>query len=304
MGAPAGVQIFERHLPKRISPFEVFMRVLSIAAVTALSTIAFAQMAVATDLPVKAPINTAVAIDPWAGTYVGLNVGYSWGDWDASSNQRVFNFEITTANPKVDGWLGGLQAGYNWRLAPQWILGVEGDIQISGEKDSQNWVDPGLPAITPPPPPPPPEELLDFVPRPGGPAALSHQWKFPWFGTLRLRAGMTPSSNWLLYVTGGLAVGETKYTFNFSQPGAAGNTPPTATTYSLSHNSTKAGFTVGGGTEVKLDRNWSVKLEYLYIDLGTESIQTSDIDGAPFQVQYHVRDNIVRGGLNYSFEGP
>jgi outer membrane immunogenic protein len=58
-----------------------------------------------------------------------------------------------------------------------------------------------------------------------------------------------------------------------------------------------------GGTEVKLDTNWSVKLEYLYIDLGTESIQTSDIDGAPFQVQYHVRDNILRGGLNYSIGG-
>jgi opacity protein-like surface antigen len=87
------------------------------------------------------------------------------------------------------------------------------------KKISQNWSDPGLPALTPRPLPPP-ELLLDFVPRPGGPAAISHEWKFPWFGTLRLRAGMTPSHNWLLYVTGGLAVGETKYTFNFSQPGA------------------------------------------------------------------------------------
>jgi hypothetical protein len=66
-------------------------------------------------LSVKAPIKTVVTIDPWIGTsYVGLNVGYSWGDWDATSNRRVFNFEITTANPKaMNGNFRGLErCGY------------------------------------------------------------------------------------------------------------------------------------------------------------------------------------------------
>jgi outer membrane immunogenic protein len=197
-------------------------------------------------------------------------------------------------SPKVNGILGGVQAGYNWRVAPQWIWGIEGDIQITGEKASQDWTDPELP----------PTFVDAFVPRTGGPAVLSSEWKFPWFGTLRLRAGYNPAENWLLYVTGGLAVGESKYSFNFSQPGAANNVIPSPTTYALSQSSTNVGFAVGAGTEVKLDRHWSVKAEYLYSDLGTRTINTTDIDGAPFSVSYRVRDHIGRIGLNYAFGGP
>ena len=67
---------------------------------------------------------------------------------------------------------------------------------------------------------------------------------------------------------------------------------------------TNVGFAVGGGAEVKLDRHWSVKAEYLYVDLGTRTINTTDIDGAPFSVSYKVRDHIARLGLNYAFGGP
>jgi outer membrane immunogenic protein len=225
---------------------------------------------------------------------VGANVGGSWGDWRADSSQRVYNFESFTANPKVDGILGGVQAGYNWRLAPQWLWGIEGDIQATSERASQTWIDPGLPNTLP---------LLsdDFVPRSGGPATLSHEWKFPWFGTVRLRAGYNPSTNWLFYVTGGLAFGESQYNFNFSQPGAANNVPPSATTYALSQSQTSVGYAVGAGGEVKLNRNWSVKGEYLFVDLGRRTINTRDIDGLPFMVSYSVRDHIARIGLNYAF---
>ncbi len=217
-----------------------------------LASTALVGTAAAADMPVKMPVKAppVVMIDPWVGPYVGVNIGYSWGPWDSDSNQPVFDFESFNASPKVDGILGGVQAGYNFRLAPQWLLGIEGDIQITGEKAHQDWTDPGLP---------PTEAIIGtFVPRPGGPAALSHEWKFPWFGTLRLRAGYNPAENWLLYVTGGLAVGESKYSFNFSQPGAAGN-PSLSHAYALSQSHTNVGYALGGGTEVKLDRHWSVK---------------------------------------------
>jgi len=260
-----------------------------------LGSIALIGSAAAADMPVKMPVKAPIVVyDPWVGPYVGVNIGYSWGNWDASSNQTVFNFESRTASPKVNGILGGVQAGYNMRLAPQWILGLEGDIQITGEKASQSWGDPEVVLVAP---------VADFIGRCCGPATLSHDWKFPWFGTLRLRAGYNPAENWLLYVTGGLAVGETKYSFNFSQPGSAANPPPfsTATTYALSQSSTNVGYALGAGTEFKLDRHWSVKAEYLYIDLGTRTINTTDIDGAPFSVSYRVRDHIGRLGLNYFF---
>jgi outer membrane immunogenic protein len=273
-----------------------------VSAAVAVSAIAGISTASAADMAVKAPVYKAPPlIDPWVGFYVGANLGGSWGDWRASSSQRIYNFESFTANPKVNGVVGGVQAGYNWRLAPQWLWGIEGDIQATSERGSQTWIDPGLANTLPPPPPPPPPE--DFVPRPGGQATLRHEWKFPWFGTVRLRAGYNPTTNWLLYVTGGLAFGESQYSFNFMQPGAANNFPPSPTTYALRQSQIDVGYAVGAGAEVKLDRYWSVKGEYLFVDLGTRTINTRDIDGIPFRVSYTVRDHIARIGLNYAF-GP
>jgi outer membrane immunogenic protein len=256
--------------------------------------------ALAADLPAKAPVYkapAAVAIsDPWTGVYLGGNVGYSWGPFDSSSNQIIFATRSATASPKVNGFLGGLQAGYNWRANPQWVWGIEADAQLTGEKRTETWSDPELPptAVV---------VIGDFVPRPGGPATLTSQWELPWFATFRLRAGFTPAENWLFYVTGGLAVGQTRYSFNFSQPGAAANAPPgptnTRTTYALATSSTRAGYAVGAGTEVKIGGNWSAKFEYLFVDLGSVAIDTVDIDGAPFHVGYRARDHIARVGLNY-----
>lgn len=234
----------------------------------------------------KAPI---AAPYTWAGFYAGANAGYSWGPWGTTSNQEIFNFESTTASPKVDGVIGGLQAGYNWQYSPQWVLGVEADIQITGEKATQNWGDPEIPVVP---------TVKDFIGRCCGPASLSSEWQFPWFGTARVRAGYLATPTWLLYATGGLAFGESQYKFNFSQPGAA----PPPTSYSLSSGETRVGYALGAGAETKLDKNWSVKFEYLYIDLGTASVNTTDIDGAPFSVTYHVRDHIARVGVNYSFK--
>jgi outer membrane immunogenic protein len=80
-----------------------------------------------------------------------------------------------------------------------------------------------------------------------------------------------------------------------------------ASTGSLNTSSNGSGWTVGGGVETKLwNSNWSAKLEYLYVDLG--SVTTAFAVGGPFVfggVAYHTvttanfRDNIVRVGLNY-----
>src|SRR5262249_45738262 len=92
-------------------------------------------VAPATAADMRAPVYKAppLVYDPWTGGYVGINVGYSWGPWSASANQPVFNFESLTASPKLNGWLGGLQAGYNLRGYGPLLLGIEGDVQITGE---------------------------------------------------------------------------------------------------------------------------------------------------------------------------
>jgi outer membrane immunogenic protein len=263
---------------------------LSVALIATISTIGLAHVASAADMPVKAPVSKAPVVVPynWTGFYVGVNAGYTWGPWDASSNQIIFD-PSTTHSPKVDGGLVGLQAGYNWQSGA-WVYGLEGDIQITGAKDTDAWTAPGAAAVV---------IIDDFLPGPagGGPMSFTHEWKFPWFGTVRGRLGFVPADRWLLYVTGGLAVGEAKYNMTFSQPGAVRLFNP----YFLSDEVTRVGWTVGAGVETAFANNWSVKLEYLYVDLGTRAIDTVDVDGAPFHVEYKIRNNIVRAGLNYKF---
>ena len=272
---------------------------------TALIALAAVGSAGAADMtPVyKAPIIAPPAVYDWTGFYVGGNVGYSWGAWDASSNQGIFNFESTAASPRLDGWLGGIQAGYNLQRTGPWVLGLEGDIQGTGEKDSQSWTDPAV-ALPTLPPNTCTACIQAFVPqRPGtGPAFLNSEWSLPWFSTVRGRVGFTPDAarKWMLYATGGLAFGEAEYNFTWANPGGA----PGRQTYSLSTSEIMWGWVVGGGIEAALAGNWTAKLEYLYLDLGTLSVNTTDIDGGPFTVNNRVRDQIVRVGLNYRFGGP
>lgn len=98
-----------------------------------------------------------------------------------------------------------------------------------------------------------------------------------WLWTLRGRVGLD-MNGWMPYVTGGLAVAEVEADNGFS-----------------SGSDTVAGWTVGGGLEVKLDRNWSVKGEYLYVDVG-DTISTGGGDRATIEDMH-----IVRGGINYKF---
>ena len=76
----------------------------------------------------------------WTGFYVGGNVGYSWGNWDSTSVAAIFPGSpgtfTTTDSPNVQGAVAGGQTGYNWQFAPQWLVGIEGDIDWSGEQAS------------------------------------------------------------------------------------------------------------------------------------------------------------------------
>ena len=220
----------------------------------------------AADLPVKAPLAPVIAPYTWTGCYIGINAGYSWGHWDATgavispTDQHDFN---------VDGFIGGGQIGCNYQFNQNWLIGVEGDYQWSGEKDEFSWVFP----------------IVIGDARSG--FTIKNEMKFPWFATARARLGYIPDPNWLLYVTGGLAVGrvEDNASLTFG-----------AINLAVSDAVTKTGWTAGAGVEVRLGNNshWTVKAEYLYIDLGTANLFTNT-------VAIKVRDSIARLGLNYKF---
>ena len=74
----------------------------------------------------------------------------------------------------------------------------------------------------------------------------------------------------LLYATGGLAYGriETDYT-----AGIVGSTA----SLSSSDSTVKTGWVVGGGVEGALDRNWLLRVDYLYMDFG----RSDSLSGPP-----------------------
>jgi len=84
--------------------------------------------------------------------------------------------------------------------------------------------------------------------------------------------------------------------------GFDGNGNPVNTIVS-SHN-TQGGWTVGGGIEGRLAGNWTAKIEYLYLDLGTVTTIPAPALGATTAVGFNSRitDNILRVGVNYKFD--
>jgi outer membrane immunogenic protein len=281
------------------------MKKLVSAAIGLLALAAAMQPAAAADLR---PVLKAPPVDPWtwSGVYLGLNLGYSWGK--SRTHVDYFNSltglpivpppgSITDVDFKLNGGIFGGQIGVNWQNG-SFVGGLEADLQWSGQKGSAFFVcnaafvgvfAPCVPGAT---------FLL-----PGAPGqTLSLDQKLLWFGTLRARLGVTFTPTVLAYVTGGLAYGEIK------TEGLLVNTPfagPVVST-AFSHSTTRSGWTIGAGLEGRLSGNWTGKIEYLYMDLGTVSGTVVPVPPGAFLVganySSRITDNIIRVGLNYKFD--
>jgi outer membrane immunogenic protein len=279
------------------------MNRLMLAAATVLALVA---PAAAADLApqttyVKAPV--AAPVYSWSGFYLGGNAGGTWSHFDASTttlDPPVQYFESSSAvaiagvgaqRLSSSGFTGGLTAGYNWQAANV-VVGIESDFDYFGNKGSASTTA-VYPCCAP----------STFTIN----SAVSTDWLF----TLRPRVGLA-SNNWLLFVTGGLALTEMKGNFSFQD-----RFPLFAETNSESgaFSKTKAGWTVGAGVEYALLNGWSVKAEYLYADFGSVSTTSNNFHGSnifgaftnPLQTFTHSADlhsNIVRAGFNYKFGDP
>jgi len=242
-------------------------------------------------MPFKAPM---LATWTWAGPYLGGTIGYSAGksNTDTAFSDPVSGAELfaTTRSRRLDGAIGGAQAGYNW-LAGVLLVGIEGDLNYSGQRAKFNAVCPGV--ICNP-------NLIGAVDDPSVIARFEQGQKLEWFATLRARLGVVATPDAIAYVTGGVAVGEVMTAgtvFGFD-----GNGNPVNTIVS-SHN-TQAGWTVGGGLEGRLVGNWTAKIEYLYLDLGTVTTIPAPAPNSTTALAFNSRvtDNIVRAGVNYKFD--
>ena len=214
----------------------------------------------------------------WTGFYAGVNGGYGFGNDDEGSLFQTGTGSLGTLDGlDPDGFFAGGQIGGNYQI-DAFVFGVEADIQKSWMDDSF-----GPNAISPP--------------TTAGVDSLGGSIDVDWFGTLRARAGWAWDRT-LFYGTGGLAFGSVDYAarVGFDNERAA-----------LRSDDVEVGWVAGGGIEHAFTDNWTVKLDYQYIDLGEVTASGRRVDDAGNDLGFTAssdRDanfHTVRAGVNYKF---
>jgi outer membrane immunogenic protein len=197
------------------------------------------------------------------------------------------------------------------------VFGLEADIQGSAQKGSTNAACAGGSLAAPP-------ASLSSACSVGHtgdtapfnvaalPVNVSLSESLDWFGTVRGRIGPTLTPMLVGYVTGGLAYGQVSVTnsvtgTNLVGPQGVNGVLVVPVAASLSSTTTKFGWTIGVGLEGVITGNWTGKVEFLHVDLGTVSgsFLTPVVapGGALVVNSYssHITDDIVRVGINYQF---
>jgi opacity protein-like surface antigen len=226
--------------------------------------------AVAADMPVKAlPLPALLS---WTGFYIGGNVGGGFSDGRFTDNFLPFGPPIggVDATPRPAGWVGGLQAGYNYQINSILLLGLEGDFTWLGTKSSFSC----FPLLAP----------QTCTADPEWVAAI----------TGRLGVVMGPA---LLYVKGGPAWIRDTYTDIALPPPR-----PLADVGELfvSHD-IRSGWTAGVGIEYMFLPRWSVRLEYDYYGFPDRSVGFDGVDGGFFTELIKQDLQTVTVGVDYHF---
>jgi outer membrane immunogenic protein len=200
----------------------------------------------------------------WTGGYVGLHAGYAWsrgmGDYLDTAGDAVEKADVAS-----HGWLGGVQAGYNYQVG-NWVIGVEGDIAWSNAN--------GFNDITA-----------------GRYDVADIEVNMDWLASLAARAGISMDRT-LFYAKGGVGFAQVEL------GDSEGNGHPIAGAGS----DTLTGWTVGGGVEHAVTDNWTVKAEYQFYRFASDMAIIKFSDGLRMRT---FDDNIdvhaLKVGLNYKF---
>lgn len=263
---------------------------MKIARILGCATLVLGAISAIAVSPVKAA-DLSEPTSPWTGLYIGANIGYGWdaGNVDISPGTTDpildgFLQDIVAAglfpnslSPDAQGILGGGQAGYNWQLSSGWVVGVEADLQATDIDDSSSET----------------RAPFGFDETETGVGK-----KIDWFGTVRARAGYLVNPQLLLFATGGLAYGETSLKFETTDVPAG--CIPNATICSDDESSgAKVGWTAGAGAEMMLSPDWSLKAEYLYVDLGERSFDAGSNTPIFFDTSADFHEQVVHLGVNY-----
>jgi outer membrane immunogenic protein len=163
----------------------------------------------------------------WTGPYVGIQAGYAFGSSDIEDTTLG-----TLGEVDPEGFFGGLHLGYNLQTGSNFVLGLEGDINLSDVDGTDSTIQ-------------------------GGAASDVHDGESDWNGSARLRAGFAMDRA-LIYATGGVAIADYDITMvYFDGPN--------------NDSATMIGWTVGAGVEFAVSSNLTTRVEARYSDYGSFS---------------------------------
>lgn len=242
----------------------------------------------------------------FGGFTLGVNAGAAWSQSNYATDPGCPNNPVLAvfcnASPDVSavngtavaasgtgrfsntGFTGGVQAGLNWQNGA-FVFGAEGDFGAMHLRNSA--------AATGTFP-------LAFL---GTRYTVTESLSTDWLATVRGRLGFAVAPHLLVYATGGAAFTKIELSGSYADNAIDATFP--GGTGSGSTNRFRTGWTLGGGAQWALDRNWSLKAEYLYIDFGSVAVAVPTTNTSAYHQTMQVRSDLtaqlVRFGVDYRF---
>ncbi len=231
--------------------------------------------------PFAAPVFT------WTGFHGGFHAGYGFGAVDATLQREggiVSGFSGAGIVPNRfaidrEGFVLGAQAGYNLQFG-MFVAGIEADVSYSGVSGSAT------------------RGFSD----PRGRGFLSNEARLKsdldYLGTVRGRFGLA-FDRAMVYATAGLAYGEA------TVRGSLTSTDPRPSFAAASGRAggTDMGFAAGAGVEYAILGNITVRGEYLYYNLGRQTVAVAQNAAPGNFADYRVENDghVARLGMNVKY---
>jgi outer membrane immunogenic protein len=240
----------------------------TLAAAAAL--LATTAMASAADMAVKARPIAPPVVWSWTGFYIGGHVGAGWGNTESDitglAAPVAVAFNIPLSQTSGSGFLGGVQAGYNWQSGPI-VFGVQAD--ISG---------------------------ADINGRSPCLVILRCETQTDWLATVTGRLGAVVLDRGLVYAKGGAAWQNSTHSASLPLVPAVG--------VIASQEITHFGWTIGLGTEWMITPNWTAFIEYDYMQFDRENhrFPLRQAPAVVFNVDLKNTMSVAKVGVNYKFD--
>ncbi|HZR77466.1 outer membrane protein [Bradyrhizobium sp.] len=214
-------------------------------------------------LPAEAPFN-------WTGAYIGGSAGFGMGSMPVTDMDN-FNSDANGQTLKSAGVVGGAHLGYNWQIGSTAVVGVEGDFNGMGFRDSDSTCH-GSTAPN---------------------CAFVSSSRLDDYGSIRARFGLT-SGRTMAYVTAGPAFGH--ITGNYTNAGGVG--------VIAGDDSFHAGLAAGAGLEYALTSNWILRGQYMHLNFENKTVTITNNAGVPFNnsgfsARYSASADIAQVGISY-----